>query len=226
MTDNITPDFGWTSPFDSRQLEDGPIECDNPDFRDVYMHRMARMKHEHFGSPGDRDENGIPGWVVKKICNGCGREFGERVFIVDKMPKRIQRKRTKGWRMPPNTVYVGRPTKWGNPFRIGETINCDDIGTASLYAKDHGWCGKIITPHMAVKLYQWWLSDCLWYADDETLPLFSGLKKLDIEELRGKNLACWCPLDQPCHANVLLEIANGVSDTPQAFRTGTETANR
>jgi hypothetical protein len=27
-------------------------------------------------------------------------------------------------------------------------------------------------------------------------------------DLRGKNLACWCPLDQPCHADVLLEIAN------------------
>lgn len=27
-------------------------------------------------------------------------------------------------------------------------------------------------------------------------------------ELAGKNLACWCPLDQPCHADVLLELAN------------------
>ncbi len=27
-------------------------------------------------------------------------------------------------------------------------------------------------------------------------------------ELRGKDLACWCPLDGPCHADVLLEIAN------------------
>src|SRR5690606_40288783 len=32
-------------------------------------------------------------------------------------PQRIQRKRTKGWKMPENTVYVGRPTKWGNPFK-------------------------------------------------------------------------------------------------------------
>ncbi len=35
-------------------------------------------------------------------------------------PKRIQRKRTKGWRMPANAVYVGRPTKWGNPAEIGK----------------------------------------------------------------------------------------------------------
>lgn len=35
-------------------------------------------------------------------------------------PRRIQRKRTKGWKMPENTVYVGRPTKWGNPWRVGD----------------------------------------------------------------------------------------------------------
>src|SRR5690348_3995079 len=31
-------------------------------------------------------------------------------------PRRIQRKRTKGWRMPEGAVYVGRGTRWGNPF--------------------------------------------------------------------------------------------------------------
>ena len=40
-------------------------------------------------------------------------------------PKRIQRKRTKGWRMPPNTIYVGRPSKWGNPF--------DGVGAVAAY---------------------------------------------------------------------------------------------
>ena len=34
-------------------------------------------------------------------------------------PVRIQ-KRSKGWKMPENTVYVGRPTKWGNPFVVGK----------------------------------------------------------------------------------------------------------
>jgi hypothetical protein len=36
------------------------------------------------------------------------------------VPRRIQRKRTRGWKMPQNTVYVGRPTKWGNPFSVGD----------------------------------------------------------------------------------------------------------
>ena len=75
--DNITPDFGWTAPIKNK------IKCDNPDFADHYMHRLALIKSEHAGSPGDRDENGLPGWRVKKICNGCGREFGHRFFIPD-----------------------------------------------------------------------------------------------------------------------------------------------
>jgi len=89
-------------------------------------------------------------------------------------PKRIQRKRTKGWRMPPNTVYVGRPTKWGNPFPHADRyINLDAFA--------------------------------LWLANT-----VAG-QKLAIaarRELRGKNLACWCPLGQPCHADELLRIAN------------------
>ena len=81
---------------------------------------------------------------------------------------RIQRKRTKGWKMPENTIYVGRPTKWGNPF---DKTNSGSVHPALRFA-------------------------C------EVAPL------LDASELRGKNLACWCRLDQECHADVLLEFAN------------------
>ena len=45
-------------------------------------------------------------------------------------PRRIQRKRTRGWRMPPNTVYVGRPSKWGNIFHVGD-IGVPDAQTAT-----------------------------------------------------------------------------------------------
>lgn len=47
-------------------------------------------------------------------------------------PQRIQRKRTKGWKMPENTVYVGRPSKWGNPFTIGKKNPCGTISRGSL----------------------------------------------------------------------------------------------
>jgi hypothetical protein len=86
------------------------------------------------------------------------------------MPKRIQRRRTKGWKMPPDTVYVGRPTLWGNPFDDG-------------------------TPTQNVENFRRHLGRSL------------QLQQLSVS-LRGKDLACWCPLDQPCHADVLLEFAN------------------
>ncbi len=81
--------------------------------------------------------------------------------------------------MPANTVYVGRPTVWGNPFIVGSEL----IG------------GEKLTAKKAVALYRQYASDVL--------------NKSDLRAcLRGKHLACWCPLDQPCHADVLLELAN------------------
>lgn len=94
------------------------------------------------------------------------------------MPVRIQRQRRKGWRMPPNTVYVGRPTPYGNPWTVGK-----------------GWDAASV-----VAFYLAWLSGCY---DSTTLP-----PRPDLSTLRGKDLACWCRTDQPCHADVLLLLAN------------------
>lgn len=107
------------------------------------------------------------------------------------MPERVQRQRTKGWRMPPNTVYVGRPTKWGNPFTPDQYW---DAG----YRGDHKTAvGHCIAAHRA-----WLLGEHHWaHGQPRTDPP-------DLSPLRGKNLACWCPLDQPCHADALLLIAN------------------
>jgi hypothetical protein len=95
------------------------------------------------------------------------------------VPVRIQRKRTKGFRLPPNCIYVGRPTKWGNPIPIQATGKFDEAGRAEYVAN----------------LTVWQLAEIR-------------------RELRGRDLACWCPiLDKDgnyvhCHADVLLEIAN------------------
>lgn len=97
-------------------------------------------------------------------------------------PRRIQRQRSKGWRMPANTVCVTRPSVYGNPFKVGEKL--ED--------------GTVISPSLAVELYKAYLS---------TKPSFRGLIR---RFLRGKNLACWCKLGLPCHADVLLKVANGV----------------
>lgn len=82
--------------------------------------------------------------------------------------KRVQRKRTKGYKLPENCIYVGRPTKWGNPYPKGSDL----------------------------EQYRLWL----WqheFAD----PLFT-------DELEGKDLACWCPLTEKCHADIILEFLN------------------
>lgn len=126
------------------------------------------------------------------------------------MPKRIQRKRVKGWRMPPNTVYVGRPTKWGNPFEAGidgTRDECVDLYRRGIIAARAAWFGgpeSIFSPENKL-LYEAWESA----APHLQATFIEG----SLDELVGKNLACWCPLDQPCHADVLLELAN--SEEPE-----------
>lgn len=134
------------------------------------------------------------------------------------MPERIQRRRTKGWTMPSGAVYVGRPTKWGNPFRVGHNAITphhvgagwallDSPGTIHYPRNEHEWLQqhppraiRCETPEQAVRWFRAALTE---------------LPKADIRrDLAGRDLACWCPLPEPgetdwCHAAVLLELANG-----------------
>lgn len=121
-------------------------------------------------------------------------------------PKRIQRKRTKGWRMPDDAIYVGRPTRWGNPFR---PVRCDQrLHSDPLMEINH--------PHWHVMDFTHRF-DLRWETKAEAIEWAIKSFRLRVrnpdlypgfDELRGHDLACWCPLDQPCHADVLLEIAN------------------
>lgn len=112
-------------------------------------------------------------------------------------PKRIQLQRTKGWRIPDNTVKVDRSTRWGNPWRIGERPSIRMMRKWDWNFSPDGLKHVCKTAQEAVEKFGLCLSldDCM----IEVVEL----------ELNGKNLACWCPLDQPCHADVLLEVANG-----------------
>ena len=91
------------------------------------------------------------------------------------VPTRLQLRRTKGWRAPEGAIVVARPTKWGNPHRVGAEA-----------------------PAEAVERYR---------AD-----LLAGRLRVTVDdvrrELRDRDLACWCGLDRPCHADVLLAVAN------------------
>ena len=105
------------------------------------------------------------------------------------MPERIQLKRTKGWRMPANTMKVDRTTKWGNPFQVsrdGTRLQC--VEQYRVLLSGYGSLGNRVS-----------------FAEQQSYAQFIlG----NIRKLHGKNLACWCALDRPCHADVLLELAN------------------
>ena len=114
-------------------------------------------------------------------------------------PVRIQRRRAKGWKMPENTVSVTRPGKYGNPFKVGMPIvDCAFIVVKNAKLTESEQKGGIVTPEIAVRFYEIWLQK----------HIGSHVMQATLENLRGKNLACFCPLNQPCHADVLLKIAN------------------
>lgn len=97
-------------------------------------------------------------------------------------PRRIQLRRTAGWRKPEGAVVVARPGKWGNQYKIGD-VTPDGI--------------RIEDARIAVALYTAWLGNR------------PDMVRLAREQLAGRDLACWCPIGQPCHADVLLAAANG-----------------
>jgi hypothetical protein len=112
------------------------------------------------------------------------------------MPKRIQLSRRKGWRKPEGAVVVSRPSRWGNPYTVGSTVNLTD---------EHGHIQRLsnLSPYQAVVLYRLWISN--WAVGDRPV---TRPEPQDFAKLAGRDLACWCPLDEPCHADVLLELAN------------------
>jgi hypothetical protein len=154
-------------------------------------------------------------------------------------PERIQLRRTKGWRKPEGAIVVARPTKWGNPFRVGHEgyglvrygpehearfgRAWDYEGRISAPDNRHDmWFSRddIVETHVrlatvaeVVELYRLTITDptpgmrMAW-------PSHGGhFLSVTLEEIRaelaGHDLGCWCPLDQPCHADVLLDLANG-----------------
>jgi hypothetical protein len=97
--------------------------------------------------------------------------------MMGSMPERVRLERKKGWRKPEGAVVVARPSRWGNPFRMGA-----DGNRAQCVAQ---FREAFLSGRLSVTV---------------------GDAR---QELAGRDLACWCPLDGPCHADVLLEAANG-----------------
>ena len=103
-------------------------------------------------------------------------------------PIRVQLRRVKGWKMPANTVNVARPSRWGNPFSV------ENNGRTN-----------------AVKYFREWLEGKR-FINGKSAPTKETIRLM----LRGHNLACYCdPKDGlPCHADVLLELANAEAQRP------------
>ena len=105
--------------------------------------------------------------------------------------RRIQQRRTKGWRKPDGVISVARGTDWGNPFRVGDTL---DLGDFNLLT---------ITPELAVALYAA-------HIEQHHGP---GIYEQIRDELGGAVLMCWCKVGDPCHGDWLAMVALGCTAT-------------
>ena len=107
-------------------------------------------------------------------------------------PVRVQRRRSKGWRTPLCSCGCGQPARYvgrGNPWRVGDVITVlAPVRRGSAFVRE-----LVATPALVVALYE----------------ITIGPDRSDaIAELGGHDLSCWCPLDTPCHGDVLLSLAN------------------
>lgn len=118
--------------------------------------------------------------------------MNQKMTVQYETPRRVQRRRTKGWRMPPNTVSVTRPGPLGNPF----PANDDPATAVDRYRR---WLKGEMTAAEFNEHATWtWRNG---FTDREEI-----LHRLPA--LRGKNLACFCGEGCPCHGDVVLEMAN------------------
>ncbi|MEU8839976.1 DUF4326 domain-containing protein [Streptomyces roseus] len=129
------------------------------------------------------------------------------------MPNRIQRKRTRGWRKPENAVIVSRPSRYGNPFTIQDATEAEFSNPRRV---------------VVVNFAEWLRVGTVggWY--EQTYRI--GRQTLDrrvmlagLPDLRGRDLACTCPLPEPgqpdvCHGAVLLALANSDGDPDAVLR--------
>lgn len=126
------------------------------------------------------------------------------------MPERVKLSRQKGWRIPEGTIIVSRPSHWGNPFKVYQHCKpgmldgkrhegdwgVEDTGRLGA-PMGHGWT-RLGAHKAAVAAYR--------KVVEEQYP--ESMQPYLVLALGGHDLACWCPLDLPCHADVLLELAN------------------
>ncbi|KUN34808.1 hypothetical protein AQJ30_27430 [Streptomyces longwoodensis] len=127
-----------------------------------------------------------------------------RQIALDTEPRRLQRRRTKGWRAPASAVYVGRGSRWGNPFMLAPAAS-QRGGLLDMWAVEYKgrklgrWDDSAAARADAVDRYSRWIRET------GQADLVAQARR----ELAGRDLMCWCKTTDPCHADVLLRLANG-----------------
>lgn len=103
--------------------------------------------------------------------------------------KRVQRRRAKGFKLPPNTICVDRTSKWGNPFVVGIFGTKEQCISAHILLLQGNICACTNPSIEKQKEYYWYVS-------------------ANIYKLRDKNVACFCQEGTSCHGDILIQIAN------------------
>ena len=146
-------------------------------------------------------------------------------------PRRIQRRRVKGWRMPPGAIYCGRPGILGNPFPRDDDGAVWRAVTLGLLGDERGRRQAAVWLHRAWLVPGWIpprdpkpsqielegrvfaaaIADTLYPLRIDRAALATRRSRVlaMLAELAGHDLVCWCRLDQPCHVDTYLELANG-----------------
>jgi len=117
------------------------------------------------------------------------------------MPAGFQRSRKAGSRLPDSVIYVGRPTIWGNPYPPGLfhfAVPMHIRHAAEIVIDALTPLTRTLTAVESVRCYAAYVKE---YKN-----------AFHLEKLRGRDLACWCKSGDPCHADVLLAIANAPTD--------------
>lgn len=156
----------------------------------------------------DQTIDGMGGPGAGALCCLCGADLAAgrlrgavRRDPVLTDPVRVQRRRERGWRMPDGGIYVGRGTRWANPWPVYQDQGGLWFTTGPGLDRRIFGDGRAGTHAIAVDLFRLAATGG---RGSEALKF----KPSDIRTLRGHSLVCWCALDLPCHATVLMELAN------------------
>lgn len=108
-------------------------------------------------------------------------------------PKRVQRKRTKGWKKPEDAIDVTRPSIFGNPYKVGDLVALN----RSNKSGERGYAAITVTEENCLLFFRIWAQYLI-----RTSP--SRIR----EVLRDHDLMCWCPPEKACHADIWLDLVN------------------